>query len=106
MVEARTPPLTLRQFAGDDDAPDRLHLVFTRPVTGREAQVIARQVVAATAMINAEPPAPGDPLPDALAALRQAEAFIAGFEDDPTQDDVGALLEAIRKALARAEGAA
>lgn len=38
-----------------------------------------------------------------LAALRTADAFISGFEDDPLLDDVHALLETIRKAIDQAE---
>jgi hypothetical protein len=42
--------------------------------------------------------------PDLLAALERAEAFIAGFEDDETQEGVAEMLAAIRAALAKAKG--
>tara|TARA_R110000868_G_scaffold87712_5_gene245034 strand:- start:560 stop:760 length:201 start_codon:yes stop_codon:yes gene_type:complete len=42
--------------------------------------------------------------PDLLAALDRAEAFIAGFEDDDTQEGVTEMLAAIRAALAKAKG--
>ena len=42
--------------------------------------------------------------PDFLAALDRAEAFIAGFEDDDTQEGVTEMLAAIRAALAKAKG--
>ena len=43
---------------------------------------------------------------DMLAALRKAEDFIAGFEDDDTQEGVLKLLQSIRAAIAKAEGRA
>jgi len=42
--------------------------------------------------------------PDLLAALKRAEAFISGFEDDATQEGVTEMLAAIRAALASAKG--
>ena len=42
--------------------------------------------------------------PDLLAALERAEAFIAGFEDDDTQEGITEMLAAIRAALASAKG--
>lgn len=42
--------------------------------------------------------------PEMLAALERAEAFIAGFEDDETQEGVTEMLAAIRAALANAKG--
>jgi hypothetical protein len=39
-----------------------------------------------------------------LAALERAEAFIAGFEDDDTQEGITEMLAAIRAALASAKG--
>jgi hypothetical protein len=42
--------------------------------------------------------------PDLLAALKRAEAFIAGFEDDETQEGIAEMLAAIRAALAGAKG--
>jgi hypothetical protein len=42
--------------------------------------------------------------PDLLAALDRAEAFIAGFEDDETQEGIAEMLAAIRTALAKAKG--
>lgn len=41
--------------------------------------------------------------PDLLAALDRAEAFIAGFEDDETQEGVAEMLAAIRAAIAKAK---
>jgi len=41
--------------------------------------------------------------PDLLAALDRAEAFIAGFEDDETQEGVTEMLAAIRAAIAKAK---
>jgi hypothetical protein len=37
-------------------------------------------------------------------ALCKAERFIAGFEDDPLQEGIGELLEAIRSACRAAQG--
>lgn len=42
--------------------------------------------------------------PDLLAALDRAEAFIAGFEDDDTQEGIPEMLAAIRAAIAKAKG--
>lgn len=42
--------------------------------------------------------------PEMLAALDRAEAFIAGFEDDETQDGITEMLAAIRAAIAKAKG--
>ncbi len=44
--------------------------------------------------------------PEMLAALDRAEAFIAGFEDDDTQEGIPEMLAAIRAALRKAKGAA
>lgn len=44
--------------------------------------------------------------PDLLAALDRAEAFIAGFEDDDTQDGIPEMLAAMRAAIAKAKGEA
>lgn len=41
-----------------------------------------------------------------LEALERAEAFIAGFEDDDTQEGVTDMLTAIRVAIAKAKGEA
>lgn len=41
-----------------------------------------------------------------LAAMVRAEAFIAGFDDDNTQDDVAGMLRALREASAKATGSA
>lgn len=38
-----------------------------------------------------------------LGALKAAEAFVAGFEDDEAQDGMDALLEMIRGPIAKAE---
>jgi hypothetical protein len=40
-------------------------------------------------------------LPDIITALRMAEAFVAGFEGDETQEGIDVLLEAIRIAIAK-----
>lgn len=45
-----------------------------------------------------------DMAPIALDALRGAERFIAGFEDDETQEGVVLLLANIREAIASMEG--
>lgn len=44
--------------------------------------------------------------PDLLAALDQAESFIAGFEDDELQEGIDGMLAAIRAAIAKAKGEA
>lgn len=44
--------------------------------------------------------------PDLLAAAVRAEAFIAGFDDDNTQDDVAGMLRDLRAAIAKATGRA
>ena len=43
---------------------------------------------------------------DMLAALKRAEMFISGFEDDETQDGVNDLLVAMRAVLNRTQGEA
>ncbi len=54
--------------------------------------------------------APGRPLPGGmertLDALRRAERFICGFEDDPLQDGIADDLDAIRRAIAELEAGA
>lgn len=45
-----------------------------------------------------------DAVHDMLAALRQAEDFIAGFEGDEMQEGIDELLAATRSAIAKAEG--
>ena len=42
--------------------------------------------------------------PALLAALKQAEAFMVGFENDDTQEGINERLAAIRAAMAVAEG--
>jgi len=44
----------------------------------------------------------GDPMKGAMPALRRAESFIAGFEDDPLQEGIPELLAEIRAAIAGA----
>lgn len=44
--------------------------------------------------------------PDMMAALRLAESFMAGFEDDEMQDGINQRLAAVRSAIAKAEGRA
>lgn len=39
-----------------------------------------------------------------LASLKEAENFMAGFEDDDVQEGINDLLESIRKTIAEAEG--
>jgi hypothetical protein len=41
---------------------------------------------------------------DLQSALKRAEAFIVGFEDDDTQEGITEMLAAIRAALASANG--
>lgn len=41
---------------------------------------------------------------DLMVALRLAESFMAGFEDDELQDGINARLAAVRNAIAAAEG--
>jgi hypothetical protein len=43
---------------------------------------------------------------DLVEALRKAESFIAGFEDDECQEGINELLGPIRAAIAKATGAA
>ena len=41
--------------------------------------------------------------PELLEALKRAENFIQGFEDDETQEGIDALLSNIRAAIAKAQ---
>lgn len=43
--------------------------------------------------------------PDMLAALKKAESFISGFEDDDLQEGIADLLAGIRAAIAKADSA-
>ena len=60
---------------------------------GAYMRVLARETRAARVSVSA-----------VLDALERAEAFIAGFEDDDTQEGVTEMLAAIRAVLARAKG--
>ena len=62
---------------------------------GAYMRVLARETRAARVSVSA-----------VLEALDRAEAFIAGFEDDDTQEGVTDMLAAIRVALAKAKGEA
>lgn len=49
---------------------------------------------------------PAEGLDGTLGGLRRAEQFISGFEDDPLQDGIDEMLDAIRAAIAVMENGA
>ncbi|GAA2887855.1 hypothetical protein GGQ99_004752 [Aminobacter niigataensis] len=58
------------------------------------------------AAVAAMPVAPSaDDANDTVDALMQAEAFVAGFEGDPTQDGVADILAGLRAAIEREQAA-
>lgn len=74
-----------------DTLIDALHDLLTRP-TDAAARLRSRAAIEAASV-------PADP---AAEALRRAESFIAGFEDDETQEGIADLLATIRAAIAGA----
>ena len=81
------PNCDCTSYCGDDDA---IHKGTAKPCANHIRAELHRQLIAAA--------------PDLLEACNMAEAFMAGFEDDPAQEGIDVKLRIIRNALAKAAG--